>query len=317
MSKLIENFLSHQDLRLVADTSGAYIPGHGTPTVIIVGRNQCAVSSTVHAVLGVRGEPGRPDNPAKGFVWTSIIDHVEDPGWDDDWITVTDLDRELLAKHPWSLSGGGAIQIMESVTSASQRTLADVIVGKVGFASFPGADDAFFAPRRALQRDGVPDNLARALITGDAVRDWRVNEGDWALAPYDAQAKLVPLDARGWGLREWPFRTILGAVTGFGGETRAEAGESWWGWYRWVAQRYRISLSIAFAEVATHNHFVLDRGGKVFNQTAPVIKLPQDAKEEEHLAVLATLNSSTACFWLKQVCHDKGIRGEGGGFTVR
>src|SRR6266516_1057128 len=26
-------------------------------------------------------------------------------------------------------------------------------------------------------------------------------------------------------------------------------------------------------------------------------------------------NSSTACFWLKQVSHDKGIRGEGGGFT--
>ena len=39
-TKLIEDFLAHQDLRLVADTSGAYIPGHGTPTVIIVGRNQ-------------------------------------------------------------------------------------------------------------------------------------------------------------------------------------------------------------------------------------------------------------------------------------
>ena len=30
-SKLIEDFLVHQDLRLIADTSGAYIPGHGTP----------------------------------------------------------------------------------------------------------------------------------------------------------------------------------------------------------------------------------------------------------------------------------------------
>ena len=29
---------SKQDLRLVVDTSGAYIPGHGTPTVILVGR---------------------------------------------------------------------------------------------------------------------------------------------------------------------------------------------------------------------------------------------------------------------------------------
>jgi hypothetical protein len=58
--------------------------------------------------------------------------------------------------------------------------------------------------------------------------------------------------------------------------------------------------------VATHNHFVLDRGGKVFKQTAPVIKLSQDASGDEHLALLGVLNSSTACFWLKQVSHNKG-----------
>jgi hypothetical protein len=58
--------------------------------------------------------------------------------------------------------------------------------------------------------------------------------------------------------------------------------------------------------VATHNHFVLDRGGKVFKQTAPVIKLPAGATEDDHLALLGLLNSSTACFWMKQVCHCKG-----------
>lgn len=63
--------------------------------------------------------------------------------------------------------------------------------------------------------------------------------------------------------------------------------------------------SIAFAEVATHNHFVLDRGGKVFKQTAPVIKLPSDTTEDDHLALLGLLNSSIVCFWLKQVCFPK------------
>ena len=67
-----------------------------------------------------------------------------------------------------------------------------------------------------------------------------------------------------------------------------------------------MPLSIAFAFVATHNHFVLDRGGKVFKQTAPVIKLPEGATEDEHLALLGVLNSSTACFWLKQNSHNKG-----------
>ena len=40
--------------------------------------------------------------------------------------------------------------------------------------------------------------------------------------------------------------------------------------------KLRTPLSIAFAFVATHNHFVLDRGGKVFNRSAPIIKLPAE-----------------------------------------
>jgi hypothetical protein len=57
--------------------------------------------------------------------------------------------------------------------------------------------------------------------------------------------------------------------------------------------------------VATHNHFVLDRGGKVFKQTAPIVKLAEGATEEDHLALLGYLNSSTACFWMKQVFQPK------------
>ena len=67
----------------------------------------------------------------------------------------------------------------------------------------------------------------------------------------------------------------------------------------------RTPLSIVFAFVATHNHFVLDRGGKVFKQSAPVIKLLPSATEDDHLALLGLLNSSTACFWMKQVCSYK------------
>ena len=38
--KLIEEFFSQVDLTHVIDTSGAYIPGHGTPTVILFGRRR-------------------------------------------------------------------------------------------------------------------------------------------------------------------------------------------------------------------------------------------------------------------------------------
>ena len=99
----------------------------------------------------------------------------------------------------------------------------------------------------------------------------------------------------------------------FGGSTKfgawAERGSS----TSDFQPKFRTPLSIAFAFVATHNHFVLDRGGKVFNRSAPVIKLPDRATEDDHLALLGLLNSSTACFWMKQVLHSKGSSGIGRG----
>ena len=37
-----------------------------------------------------------------------------------------------------------------------------------------------------------------------------------------------------------------------------------------------------------------------------MIKLPAGATEADHLTLLGLLNSSTACFWMKQVFHNKG-----------
>ncbi len=89
----------------------------------------------------------------------------------------------------------------------------------------------------------------------------------------------------------------------------------WWEFGELYPAKLRGQFRIAFAFVATHNHFVLDRGGKVFKQSAPVIKLPEGASEDEHLELLGVLNSSTACFWLKQNSHDKGNGGIGGGIA--
>jgi len=71
-------------------------------------------------------------------------------------------------------------------------------------------------------------------------------------------------------------------------------------------QRTAADLLLSFACVATHNHFELTRDHRLHNRHAPVIKLPAGASESDHLGLLGLLNSSTACFWLKQVCHNKG-----------
>ena len=103
----------------------------------------------------------------------------------------------------------------------------------------------------------------------------------------------------------WRVRTNLSKRKRFG-TPMLQRGLSWYELQELYVEKLRTPLSITFAFVATHNHFVLNRGGKVFNRSAPVIKLPTGASEDEHLGLLGLLNSSLACFWMKQVFHNKG-----------
>ncbi|CAN3700452.1 hypothetical protein MMX123_00437 [Microbacterium sp. MM2322] len=305
--KLIERFLSgtytgatrpsYVDLSHIIDTSGAYIPGHGTPTVILVGRPRKPQGDSVRAVLGVRGEPGQPAVPARGLVWRDIVDHADEPGYDGPFVTVADMPRERFASFPWSLSGGGAGDLKEAIESASRRDLAEV-VESMGFAAITG-DDEFFVRRRRVGSTRWERTPMRLFVEGDTVRDFGVSADAEAIYPYpvsEAQQSVMTF---------WPFRSTLRAGLAFQ-QTREDRGE-WWGTYI-LPNRRRLSadLLISFAFVATHNHFVLDRGGKVFNRSAPVIKLQEGATEDDHFDLLGVLNSSTACFWLKQVSHNKG-----------
>jgi len=297
-SKLIEDFLPHQDLCLVADTSGAYIPGHGTPTVIIVGRNRSPIGSTVRTVLGVRSESSRPADPAKGSVWTSIIEHVDASSWDDDWITVTDLDRTLLASHPWSLSGGGAVDLQGKIENGRNRISSRIV--SVGRTTYVGEDDAWTTTDSRVRALGLNENTRR-LVVGEQVRDYSIDEGILIWWPYIDVLVPTWLDSRHKIVERvlWPARTLLAQRVIFG-QTLVDRGRPWYDHLESYSSKMRTPLSITFAFVATHNHFVLDRSGKMFKQSAPVIKLPEGATENGHLALLGILNSSTACFWLKQ-----------------
>ncbi len=308
-SKLIEEFLPRQDLRLVADTSGAYIPGHGTPTVIVVGRHQRPDSETVRAVLGVRGEPGRPAQPENGLVWRSLADHVDSPGYEDEWVTVTDLDRTALTTHPWSLTGGGAAELSAAIDQERSRSVEDV-ASEIGRTTHTGNDEAFFLPAGTTDTHGLSPHIV-PVVLGEEVRDYALRPNHATMFPYDDQGQ--PTELRPAAHKHlWRLRRTLETQLDFQ-QTKAERGLRWFDHSMFFAKRFRTPLSIAFAFVATHNHFVLDRGGKVFNRSAPVTKLPEGASEDDHLALLGVLNSSTACFWLKQNSHNKGNGGIGGG----
>lgn len=308
--KLIEKYFTHTvELSHVIDTSGAYIPGHGTPTVILAGRHGSPRSPTVRAVLGILGEPSAPDNPAEGRVWTAITGNIGRPGTENSYVTVADLPRKVFTSHPWSLSGGGADVLMELLSEAPHRL--SELINDNGFGAVTREDSAYMVGAGPLRRMGIPAPERRPLVEGEVVRDWKVVEPCVSLWPYDEgslQASASDASMRAlWPVKRW----LVGRVA-FGKDQLAR-GLTWFEYSMFFTKRFRSPLSIAFAFVATHNHFVLDRGGKVFKQTAPVIKLPEAATEDDHLALLGLLNSSTACFWLKQVSHNKGVGGIGGG----
>lgn len=305
--RLIEDYLPTVNLELLVNTSGAYIPGHGTPTVLLFGTREMAKGTDILAVLASRGEPTTLEDAEKGLVWSSIAAHWSEVGFENEYISVAKVSRDGLAKHPWSLGGGGAGELKELLEERAEKRLGDV-ADDIGFASFTGLDDAFIVPPSVPKTLNFASAVVRPMVMGEVVRDWGIAECDVALSPYSKETQApLPLDPNAtWARFLWPYRTVAQNVSSFGGKSRKDEGQNWWEWYRWQADRYRAPFRIAFAFVATHNHFVLDRGGKVFKQSAPIIKLPETATEEDHLALLAYLNSSTACFWMKQVFHDKG-----------
>ena len=312
--RLIEDVLPNLDLTEVLDTSGAFIPGHGTPTVILLGRARRPQGASVRVVMGIRGEPAPPEVPAEGKVWTSIAGHHHDSVYGDDYISVADVERVKLASHPWSLGGGGAADLKGLLDDRAHARLSD-IVELIGFGAVTREDDLFAIPLECATRWQLAPRYAVPYGSGDALRDWSFDHSMNIVFPYTASGTAPIEDLGIFRAIAWRYRTQLWERQGKGFKTKRSAGGEFYEYSMFYPDRYFAPFRIAFAFIATHNHFVLDCGGKVFKQSAPIIKLPADAAEGDYLALIGYLNSSSACFWMKQNSHDKGNRGEGGGTT--
>ncbi|GHH28253.1 BREX-2 system adenine-specific DNA-methyltransferase PglX [Streptomyces rubradiris] len=315
-TKLIEEYFAHKvELTEVIDTSGAYIPGHGTPTVILVGRPRDGSKRqmTVRTVRSVQGEPAAPAKPEEGQVWTAIVEQVDRPGSGGHWVSVDDLTRDrYFGKQPWILADGG-LEMIEQLGKSAALTLTQVIQS-AGRTTKSGGDDVYFLPdNTAAARLGIQENV-RPLATGNAVRDYVIWDLVTVVNPYEdstnshSVADTTPLVAR----YLWPHRRVLSQRLLFG-KTIVEHGKPWHAHLESYPEKLRNPKGITFAFVATHNHFAFDRDGTLFGSTAPVIKLREGATEEEHVQLLGLLNSSTAGFWLKMVSQAKGGSGLGRG----
>lgn len=302
--KLITDFIPKWDLTHVVDTSGAYIPGHGTPTVILFGRNHLPVADTIRAVQGIRGEPSTPSDPSKGLVWTAIVNQIDEPGSESDYVSVADTERLRFANHPWSIGGGGAAELKELLDSRRVGTFG-LLTKIVGAVALTRADEVFHIG--AAGRRGPAAGFVRPLFAGHNVRDWGLGEPMLAYFPYEEDLRASEHGSLSQVL--WPYRTDLRGRVAFG-KSQVDRGLLWTEYSMLFTDRM-VGLGIAFSDVATHGHFSLVPDRFLANSHAPVIKLPDDSSVDDHLGLLALLNSSVACFWMQQVFHNKG--GPGGG----
>ncbi|HZL19369.1 MAG TPA: BREX-2 system adenine-specific DNA-methyltransferase PglX, partial [Polyangia bacterium] len=298
---LIETILPRLDLTAVIDTSGAHIPGHDT-TLILFGRSRAPRLDVVRLVSGLRGESETPMDPAQGLVWSSIVQHWSAPGFRNDYIEVGDIARATLTQWPWPLGAEESATLKSRLDGAAQAILGNC-VESIGPASFSGQDDVFCFEEIAPQVLG--EDVIKPFVTGGNVRDWSFMKPGRALVPYSHNGELLQLDMyAGWARFLWPFRSCVESVLSFGGRTRGQNAEPWWSWYRWIPERYAALERLVFATTAAHNHFVRDRGGRVFSGKAPVLML-RDTSPITVGAMLSLLNSSTACFWMKQVSQPR------------
>ncbi|MCK8676033.1 BREX-2 system adenine-specific DNA-methyltransferase PglX [Streptomyces lichenis] len=313
-TRLIETYFGHEvELTEVIDTSGAYIPGHGTPTVILVGRRRGGShrSGTIRTVRSVQGEPGAPEKPEEGFVWRAISDHINSPGSISRWISTDDLERErFFGQHPWILTAG-TLEMVDAISAGAITTLG-AQAQAIGAGAVTREDDAYMVGSRCLERRAVPSRYRMPLVEGMQVRDYAILDPTKAIWPYSSPSLAAEQDTSTLKLL-WPSRRILQTRIAFG-KTQLERGLTWFEYSMFFRKRFDNRLSITVPEIATHNHFALERGKKVFKDTAPVIKLPPESDEQEHASLLGTLNSSTVCFWMKANCHNRGGSGLGRGF---
>lgn len=304
--KLVEKVLPRLDLTHVVDSSGADIPGHnrdGTSTVILFGRHRQSLLDSVRLLKAIRPEPATPIDRAFGLVWTAIVQQIDNPGSMSPYIETVDIPRKSLQKHPWSIGGGGAAEAKSRIDSAGIVTLAGVIE-VVGRVTHTGTDEVYFGTPAFWHRQGATVDDLVPLIEGPNVRDWTANSREQVLFPYGGDLRAAMPTTIALQRHLWRNKAILKVRREPGG-THEEIGLTWYEWSRFQRERFRNTSSIAYADISTHLHFAYLEGRYVFNRTAPAIKKRQGDSSEEFMGLLGILNSSVACYWMKQVCFPK------------
>lgn len=307
---LVEEFFPTVDVNCVIDTQLAHIPGHATATAIIFGRARIPVANTIRIAAGLRREDSEPIPAKDGKVWQAIVTQIDVAGSESEFVSVADIQRESFHHHPLTLSGGGATRLITHLSSM-ETVLQDI--ADAGVAVVTLDDEAFQVNHGTAKRLRIPSSFVREFITGDTVRDWGFINVEASIFPHDPES-LAPIPNSIVLTHLWPLRSNLNSRLWFR-QTMPERNMPWFAYGHISVKKFRRPDSVAFAFVATHNHFVPNRGSMVFNRSSPVLKF-KDVSYGNQTTAIGILNSSTVAYWTRQILFCKGGGGNGRGVSA-
>ncbi|MBZ5516833.1 MAG: N-6 DNA methylase [Acidobacteriia bacterium] len=324
--KLVEEFLPQYALEEVVDCSGLMFPGHGTPTCIVFARATKAaigeglhgppvrpsarehrkgapLPDTIRVTATLKGDLRTP--PEDSPLWQSTITHHAQPGYRDEWISVTERSRVELEKHPWIFSDV-AQHTLEVLRAVGGVTLESLCAEPIGAQFITGADDVYVLPAHLVRRLRIPGDYLRRYATGEDVRDWEVWPSALIIFPYDEN--LDPLaEPLPTSLEQFltPYRNHLESLIISGTTPKKETHLKWFEYRRLARAKLHARFNIIVPQIAIYNHCYLSNHSVAFKEKAQACVLRKEVSDEAWQAVTGVLNSSSTLFILKQICFSK------------
>lgn len=298
--KLIEEVLPEFDLEAVIDLSGAYLPGHGTPTLILFLVNRRPSANSAQVIINRKAEPSTPDVPSEGKVWTSIANHYDQLDYSNEFIVVTEYPREELSEHPWNLSPNR--QLLKKIELASTIEM-KTASSYLGPGCLTGEDEIYLLNEDQARRERIGPDVLKWALRGEDIRDWVLYTRTLMLVPYEKpnNGNLLLVDLKQGALTYLSrFHNLLAH------RSPLPAGRKWYELCRSAGAEGLNTNTVGYAYLATHNHFALNPGHAVYQRSGYSLTLTSELESQQsYLFITGILNTSLAALYLKSVSFDR------------
>jgi len=299
---LVEQVFQHLELRNVVDCSGLMFPGHGTPTCILLGHTISTKPAIATLLCGTRPGMGQlRDEPEETELWAEIEAGWEMPDFSGKRMDMAGWTPATARTHPWSLNAAGK-GLQEQLDSVKVNILEAFSQLSISYSTVSGMDPVFvistdFSRRIRLQK------VAIQYAMGEDLRDWSVIPSGMAVFPYSTHGDVLSLNELPHNSKEYfeHMRPCLQNRQGMLFQNGILHGDPWYRYEYYDHSRASNKNRFIWAFIATHISASIAeyriQTNRSINNFIPT--------SDNSLHLLALLNSSSALFYLRQICFCK------------